>query len=295
MSVSITVFHLSVALPCPHQSPERYTLDFIYNSNSREAGAVTGLVRLAVRDEVALIRLDDPEHRNALSKRMSDDLAAAVDGALEQGAGAIVLTAAPPVFCAGGSLDSLLDRRVPLAGMYAGMERLAAAPVPTIAAVGGPAIGAGVNLPLACDIVITTEEATFDPRFLDAGIHPGGGHLWRLARRVGPQGAAALVLCGDRLTGGEAVAHGLAWRCVSEADLEPAAERLARRAAGRPAALVRRTKRSLAASVALNDPEEAAALELQAQRWSVEQPEFLDSVRRIRRTLDERAAAKETS
>src|SRR5580692_6166608 len=69
---------------------------------------------------------------------------------------------------------------------------LSAAPVPTIAAVATPAIGAGVNLPLACDIILAAPGARFDPRWLDVGIHPGGGHLYRLAERIGPQGAAAL-------------------------------------------------------------------------------------------------------
>jgi len=54
-------------------------------------------------------------------------------------------------------------------------------------------VGAGVNPPLACDVVIATPAARFDPRFLDVGIHPGGGHLWRLAGRVGEQGAAGLL------------------------------------------------------------------------------------------------------
>src|ERR1700755_2496928 len=117
------------------------------------------LVDVRIDDGVGLLCLNDPAHRNALSKRLSDDLANAVAMALDRGARALVLSAAPPVFCAGGSLDSLLRRDVPLAEMYAGMERLAAAPVPTIAAVGGPAIGAGVNLPLACDIVIATPAA----------------------------------------------------------------------------------------------------------------------------------------
>jgi enoyl-CoA hydratase len=249
------------------------------------------LVEVSMDAGVAWLRLADPRHRNALSKRLSDDLASAVDSALADDARAIVLTAAPPVFCAGGSLDGLLDRRVPLSDMYAGMTRLVEAPVPTIAAVGGPAIGAGVNLPLACDIVIASPSARFDPRFLDAGIHPGGGHLWRLARRVGPQGAAALVLCGDILTGAEAADHGLAWRCVDDAELEATAMRLARRAADRPAPLMRRTKESLRRSAMLSDPAEAAELELREQQWSVEQPEFIEAVRRIQREITERSRA----
>ena len=99
-----------------------------------------------------------------------------------------MLTAEPPVFCAGGSLDALLSRDVPLAACYAGFLALADAPVPTIAAVASPAIGAGVNLPLACDVILAAPGARFDPRWLDVGIHPGGGHLWRLAQRIGAAG-----------------------------------------------------------------------------------------------------------
>src|ERR1700683_5425917 len=95
-------------------------------------------VEVSMDDGVALLRLADPQHRNALSKRLSDDLAAAVDIAMARDARAIVLTAEPPVFCAGGSLDDLLDRRYPLSESYAGVSRLTEAPVPTIAAVGGP-------------------------------------------------------------------------------------------------------------------------------------------------------------
>jgi enoyl-CoA hydratase len=152
------------------------------------------------------------------------------------------------VFCAGGSLDDLLKREHPLGETYAGFLALADAPVPTIAAVAGPAIGAGVNLPLACDVVIASDSARFDPRFLDIGIHPGGGHMWRLAQRIGPQGAAALVLCGDVLTGQEAVSAGLAWRCVPDASVLQAALGLARKAAGRSPELVRRAKQVLRAT-----------------------------------------------
>jgi enoyl-CoA hydratase len=243
------------------------------------------LVTGSVEDGVGLIRLSDPEHRNALSAELSDALAAAVEAVLADDAGAIVLTADPPVFCAGGSLDGLLSRDVPLTDTYRGFLALANAPVPTIAAVGGPAIGAGVNLPLACDIIITSEPARFDPRFLDVGIHPGGGHLWRLQRRIGSQGAAALVLCGDVLNGREAVTSGLAWRCVEEADLEATARKLASRAAGRSRPLMARTKATLRASESTLEVDEAMALELEAQAWSMDQPGFDDRVRAIQASI----------
>jgi enoyl-CoA hydratase len=253
------------------------------------------LVTYGVKDGVGSVRLSDPEHRNALSAELSDALAAAVETVLADDAGAIVLTADPPVFCAGGSLDGLLARDVPLGETYRGFEALAGAPVPTVAAVGGPAIGAGVNLPLACDVIVVSPQARFDPRFLDVGIHPGGGHLWRLQRRIGSQGAAALVLCGDVLDGHDAVTAGLAWRCVDDADLEDSAYRLAYRAAGRSRPLVARTKATLRASEAMLDVDEATALELEAQKWSMDQPGFDDGIRAIQESIRARADASDGS
>ena len=247
------------------------------------------LVVGTVEDGVGVIRLNDPSHRNALSPPLSNALAGAVQDALESGAGALVLTAEPPVFCAGGSLDALIKRDVPLAATYAGFLALANAPVPTIAAIASPAIGAGVNLPLACDVILAAPGAKFDPRWLDVGIHPGGGHLWRLAQRIGAQGAAALVLCGDTLDGEEAVAAGLAWRCVPEPELMPLAMKLASRAAGRPRELLARTKASLRAGLAMTGPEQAMALELEAQEWSMDQPGFAERVRKIQESLKRRS------
>jgi enoyl-CoA hydratase len=250
-----------------------------------------GLVRTSVTDKgVGLIRLTDRDRRNALSKELSDELAASVARVLDQQARAIVLSADPPVFSAGGSLDGLANREFPLSALYAGFLAVAGSPVPTIAAVDGPAVGAGVNLALACDVILASPAARFDPRFLDLAIHPGGGHLWRLARRIGAQGVSALVLCGDVLTGVEAAERGLAWRCVPADELEPLAMRFAERAAVRSAELVRRTKASLMASMELTSAEDAVALELRAQQWSVEQPKFAEAVRTVR----ERLAASRT-
>jgi enoyl-CoA hydratase len=242
------------------------------------------LVRVEVGDDgVAVLTLADPDRRNALRLEMTRALAAAVDTALAADVGAIVLAADPPVFCSGGWLDDLLAPRAPLEESYVGMLALADAPVVTIAAVGGAAIGAGVNLPLVCDVIVTSPAARFDPRWLDVGIHPGGGHLWRLERRVGRQAAAALVLCGERVDGREAERIGLAWRCVDTDDeLLPEARRLAARAAGRSRPLVQRTKATLRATVDLPDVESAQALELEAQQWSMTQPHFHETLARLR-------------
>jgi enoyl-CoA hydratase len=228
------------------------------------------------------VHLDDPETRNALSPDLSLELAAAVSTALDDGAAAILLTAGPPVFCSGGSLDELLAPTHALADAYAGFEAIAGAPVPTIVVVDGPVVGAGVNLVLACDIVLASPVARFDPRFLDVGIHPGGGHLRLLRDRVGRQGAAALSLCGDQLTGEEAVSAGLAWRCLPTDDLLATAERYAARVVSRPPDLVRRTKDSLARSGPPTTADEAADLERLAQEWSMAQPFFAERVAALR-------------
>lgn len=253
------------------------------------------LVTTSVEEGVATLRLSDGAHRNVLSPAMSLAIESGIAGVLADGARAVVLCAEPPVFSAGGSLDSLLDRSVPLTEIYRGFLALADCPVPTVAAVGGPAVGAGVNLALCCDVVLASPAARFDPRFLDVGIHPGGGHLWRLERRVGTQGAAAMVLLGDVLDGEEAAARGMAWRCVPDEELEPAALRLARRAAARDPELVARTKASLRAGAALSDPAEALALELEAQEWSMARPSFDETVRRIRSSIASRSAGRQSA
>lgn len=240
------------------------------------------LVRVERDGDVGVVTLADPARRNALGLEMTRAIAAAV--ASLDDVGAIVLAAEPPVFCAGGSLDDLLAPRAPLEDTYAGYLAIAAAPVPTVAAVGGACVGAGVNLPLACDVIVASPDARFDPRFLDIGIHPGGGHLWRLSERVGRQAAAALVLCGAVLDGEAAAAKGLAWACVPSDALMDEARSLARRAAGRPRPVVRRTKASLDASVR-GGLEAAMALELEAQRWSMTTPEFTERVAAMKARL----------
>jgi enoyl-CoA hydratase len=242
-------------------------------------------VAVAVRRGVGIVRLCDPDRRNALSTAMSEDLAVGVQRVLEEGVGAIALVADPPAFCAGGSLDELLADRPPLRDRYRGFLALAEAPVPRVAAVAGAAVGAGVNLALACDVILTAPRARFDLRFLDLGIHPGGGHLWRLRQRVGNQGVAAMVLFGETLDGHQAVNAGLAWRCVEASDLESTAVDLAQRAASRPGELVQRTLATMRSSDGVLDPTTAFELELEAQLWSMEQPEFVERVQRIKQSL----------
>ena len=236
---------------------------------------------------VGRITLSDTERRNALRIELSLDLETAVQRALAAGARALILAAVPPVFCSGGDLDDLVSPRATLRDIARGPSALIDAPVPTIAIVDGPVIGAGINLVLACDVVLCSPESVFDPRLLDLGVHPGGGQLRGLTHRIGRQGAVALSLLGDRLSGMEAADHGLAWRCVPSEQLPELALKFANRVASRPSEAVQRAKRTLDATIAL-DHDEAASRELEQQQWSIEQPWIAERVAELRQQLDDR-------
>ncbi|MDX6730543.1 MAG: hypothetical protein QOC54_491 [Baekduia sp.] len=235
-------------------------------------------ITLRMDDGIASVTLADPDRRNAISLEMVDEVAAAFD-AIEAHADvrAVVVTGEGKAFCAGADLATLArGDRAEYERLYEAFLRVARCPLPTLAAVNGPATGAGLNLALACDVRLAVPEARFVARFLDVGLHPGGGHTWMLQRAVGPQRAAAMVLFGQELDGAMAVEWGLALRCVDRAELLPEALALARRAAPIPRALLERVKETLSVvgvspTCALRD---AVAIEGAAQAWSTEQDFF---------------------
>lgn len=235
-------------------------------------------------DGVAVVTLDAPERRNALTLDLGDEITATFDQ-LEQDTdvGAVVVTGAPPAFCAGADLSHLgQSQREGLLRIYEGFLRVSRSPLPTIAAVNGPAVGAGMNLALACDVILAGPSARFDTRFLQLGLHPGGGHTWMLRRRIGPQAAAALVLFGEVLDGNEAERAGLAWRCVPDEELVDTAVEMAARAASAPAELVHKVKQTLGDIASVPTHDQAVQRELEPQVWSVNQPEFAERLAALR-------------
>jgi enoyl-CoA hydratase len=238
----------------------------------------SGTVEIERRDAVAIVRLVDRERRNALSLPMVAEIVAAFD-ALEadDAIGAAVITGEPPAFCSGADTSSLgrlastddAAERGSIVTVYDAFLRVLRSPLPTIAAVNGPAVGAGFNLALACDLRLVGPGARFDSRFLRIGLHPGGGHLWMLERAVGPQAAAACVLFGEAIGADRALELGLAWSSHPDAELLDAAVALAAKAAAVPKSLTGRTKASLRAVAWQPDFEAAVATELEAQTWSL--------------------------
>ena len=236
------------------------------------------LVLLEIADGVATLTLHNPDERNTMTAPMVAEIVAAMDRIEGDSAiGALVVTGTAPAFCAGANLGNLAEADGESLGViYEGFLRIARSPLPTIAAVNGAAVGAGMNLALGCDVRIAAKRAKFDTRFLQLGIHPGGGHTWMLRRIVGPQVTAATVLFGEVLDGAEAQRVGLAYRCVEDADLLTVAHEMAARAASAPRELVIETKKTLAAMADVQTHPEAVARELTPQLWSTRQPWFAE-------------------
>jgi len=234
------------------------------------------VVEVEVGEGVAVVTLNDPERRNALNLPMVDEIVEAFDRIeADPGVGSVIVTGTPPAFCAGADLSHLGgSQREGLRSVYEGFMRVARSTLPTIAAVNGAAVGAGMNLALAADIRLAARRARFDTRFLQLGLHPGGGHTWMFRRITGPQVVAAAVLFGEVLDGAEAERAGLVWRCVDDDMLLTTAHELAGRAAAAPRELVMRTKATIAAMATIDDHEAALERELEPQLWSVAQPQF---------------------
>ncbi|MGH9137464.1 MAG: enoyl-CoA hydratase [Acidimicrobiales bacterium] len=236
----------------------------------------TERVRLEVADRVAVVTLDDPDRRNALDLDLCAELVSVFD-ALEarDDVGAVVVTGEPPAFCAGADLSHLgSSARDGLLSIYEGFLRVGRCPLPTIAAVNGAAVGAGMNLALVCDLRLAGRRARFDTRFLQLGLHPGGGHTWMFRRITGPQAVFATVLFGEVLDGAEAERCGLVWRCVDDSELLATAVELAGRAAAGPRELVERMKATIGDMAGIDNHAEAVERELEPQVWSIAQPAF---------------------
>lgn len=198
-------------------------------------------VLLEIKDHVGVITLDSARTRNALDLHIAEEFLAFC-GEISRSSviNAVVIRGENQTFCSGADRDLLseakrrpadADNRDALAAIYACFSAVASLPVPTIAAVKGAAVGAGLNLALACDVRIMATDARILSGFLRIGLHPGGGHFTMLERLVGPQAAVAMTLLGEELTGQRLVDVGLAWEILDAALVDDRALELAGRMA----------------------------------------------------------------
>jgi enoyl-CoA hydratase len=229
---------------------------------------------------VAVVTLRAPERRNALTAPMVHEFMAICDEIdADQAIGAVVLTAEGASWCAGAHRDLLArvaedpstpDNYEALGLAYRSFVRFGDVAAPTIAAVGGHAVGAGVNLMMAADLRIVAESARIMAGFQRIGLHPGGGHFTLLARSAGREVASALGVFGEEIDGRRAVEIGLAWQALPLAEVYPRALEIAARTAADPA-LARATVRSMRLELGPPISTWGAALELERapQMWSL--------------------------
>jgi enoyl-CoA hydratase len=209
-------------------------------------------------DGVAVLTLDDPVRRNAMTEEMGDALSAATaELADDEGVRAVVLTGAPPAFSAGGDLAMLeelarrtreegFDATETMRAFYRRFLTVRDLPVPVIAAINGHAVGAGLCVALACDLRIVAEDAKVGLNFARLGLHPGMGGSWLLPRAVEPQRAAAWLYTGRLVSGSEAADAGLALSATPAAEVVPTALELAAEIAAASPVVVRQLKITLA-------------------------------------------------
>jgi enoyl-CoA hydratase/carnithine racemase len=191
------------------------------------------LVETSVDGHVALLRLNRPEARNALSPEMMEEIASELERLdPDPEVRCIVIAGSEKVFAAGADIRAMSERTFaealyhPAAAFW---RRLAAVRTPMVAAVSGWALGGGCELALSCDMIVASASATFGQPEINLGIIPGGGGSQRLARVLGKQRAMELMLTGGRIDAATAHEWGLVNRLVEgdgwlEAALELAAE-----------------------------------------------------------------------
>jgi enoyl-CoA hydratase/carnithine racemase len=212
-------------------------------------------VHLHVENAVARLTLDDAARKNAMSPELGDALGERVrELQARPDVRAVVLTGAGGAFSAGGDLGMLQRMRtVPfdeakafMRSFYGRYLSILDVGVPTIAAVDGPAIGAGLCVALACDLVVVGEDSKLALNFVQLGLHPGMGATYLLPRKVGAQRAAELLFTGRRFDGTEARDLGLALEAVPATQVLPRAMALAAQVAANAPLAVRALRRALA-------------------------------------------------
>jgi 2-(1,2-epoxy-1,2-dihydrophenyl)acetyl-CoA isomerase len=218
---------------------------------------MTQLVQVRAIDGVAIITLNAPERRNAISLPMRDALIAAVNESVNsRDVRAMVLTGAGGSFCAGSDISHLsaadyepdpLRSWTKLGALHNVIRQVATAPKPIVAAVEGHAYGAGMSLALACDWIVAARGATFCAAFTRLGMIADAGLLWSLPQRVGPGRTKDIVLTGRIVTGPEALSLRMSDNLAEDGGAEEAAVRKARQMGAAPPLAVAATKALMAA------------------------------------------------
>jgi enoyl-CoA hydratase/carnithine racemase len=220
------------------------------------------LVLLERDGDVVTLTFNDPERRNAMTEAMGQAFSAQLtELAADDSLRSVILTGAGRAFSAGGDFGMIQDKadrgraapklarqqiRDEMRGFYGLFLCVRELPCPTLAALNGAAIGAGLCVALACDVRIASREAKLGLNFTALGIHPGMGASWTLPRLVGPAHAAELLYASRVISGEEAARIGLVNRAEEPGNVLPAARELAAEFAAVAPIASRGAKRALA-------------------------------------------------
>jgi 2-(1,2-epoxy-1,2-dihydrophenyl)acetyl-CoA isomerase len=231
---------------------------------------------------VLTITLNRPDVLNAFNKAMHDALAAALKDARDPEVRAVVVTGAGRGFCVGQDLTEFREAPGDIADRLRGSYHpnilaMRALEKPVIAAVNGPAAGAGLSFAAACDIRLAADSATFVPAFVNIGLIPDSGGTFFLARLLGPARAFEWMSSGRRLTAPEAHAWGLVSEVVEADRLMDHVAGLASVLAAMPTRAIGMTKRLFDAA-STNTLEEQLELEAQLQSAATQSEDFREGV-----------------
>ncbi len=245
-------------------------------------------VTYELNKNVATVAMNRPDALNALSQQLITDLGAALRQAILDNARAVILTGNGRAFCAGGDLREMNSMgesegrieaflKEPLGALHDLIKLIRETPIPFVAAVNGVCAGAGVNVALACDIVVAAEDATFREAFVRIGLSPDCGGTFFLPRAVGEKVAAEMFMTGDSITAQRALQIGMINTTVPEDELIEEAELIAAKLAAGPTASIGRIKRMLNATFS-NDLTAQLALEHECQIESGKAEDFKEGV-----------------
>lgn len=224
---------------------------------------------IGVDGRVATLTLNRDDVRNELTgTKLVDDIVRTVDWLnSNETVSVLILTGAGKAFSAGGNIKHMRDREGSFGGdVHAverkyreGIQRMALAihrlEIPSVAAINGPAVGAGFDLACMCDLRLAASDAIMGETFINLGIIPGDGGAWFLQRLVGYQRAAELTFSGRTLRADEAKAVGLVLEAVPPAQLAASALGLARSIAAKPPQALRMTKRLMKRAAGMELPD----------------------------------------
>ena len=210
------------------------------------------VVESSLDGHVALLRLNRPEARNALSPELMERLATELERLdPDPEVRCVVIAGSDAVFAAGADIRAMSERSFAEALYHPAAEfwrRLARVKTPLIAAVSGYALGGGCELALACDMIVASDTAKFGQPEINLGIIPGGGGTQRLARVLGKQRAMEYVLTGERFDAAEGLQMGIVNRVVEEGRWLEQAVALAHTVAERPPIATRLAKQAVLAA-----------------------------------------------